>query len=57
MFKDILVHIKYPYAVVIIMIVWLGTLALYMIDQDLPIIPMVVINSVLTAFIARHAMN
>jgi hypothetical protein len=57
MFKDILVHIKYPYAVFIIMIVWLGTLSLYLIDEKLPIILMVVCDSVLTAFIARHAMN
>lgn len=57
MFKDILVHIKYPYAVFIILVVWAGTLALYLIDEQLPIIWMVVIDSVLTAFIARHAMS
>lgn len=57
MFKDILVHIKYPYALVVITIIWIGTLSFYLIDQELPIIPMVIINSVLTSFIARHAMN
>jgi hypothetical protein len=57
MLKDILVHIKYPYAAGVVVIVWIGTLTMYLMDRNLPIITMVIINSVLTALITRHAMN
>jgi hypothetical protein len=57
MFKKILIHVKHPYAVGVVVVVWVGTLAFYSIDDQLPITVMVVINSVLTLAITRHAMN
>lgn len=57
MFKKILMHIRHPYVVGIVAVVWLGTLAFYDIDNNLPVTAMVIINSILTLLITRHAMN
>ncbi|HYF96938.1 MAG TPA: hypothetical protein VD947_02755 [Patescibacteria group bacterium] len=57
MFRKILIHIKHPYAVGVVTVVWLGTLAFYQIDKELPVTPMVILNSILTLAIARHAMK
>jgi hypothetical protein len=57
MFRKILPHIKHPYVVGIVIIVWVGTLALYSIDRQLPITAMVVINSILTILVTKHAMG
>lgn len=57
MFSKIIIHIKYPYAVGVLSIIWLGTLGYYVIDQNLPILAMVIVNSLVTLLIAKHAMN
>jgi hypothetical protein len=57
MFRKILVHIRHPYVVGVITVVWVGTWAFYRIDNDLPVTAMVIIDSLLTLVITRHAMN
>jgi hypothetical protein len=57
MYNKILVHLQYPYTVGIILIIWVGSLALYMIDETLPIILMVIINSLLTLLFTYHSMR
>ncbi|HET7673193.1 MAG TPA: hypothetical protein VFK11_01615 [Candidatus Saccharimonadales bacterium] len=41
----------------IVTVVWVGTWAFYRIDNQLPVTAMVIIDSVLTLIITRHAMN
>jgi hypothetical protein len=57
MFRKIILHVKHPYVVGIVIVVWVGTLSLYTIDRDLPVTAMVVVNSVLTILVTRHAMS
>jgi hypothetical protein len=57
MFRKILLHIKHPYVVGIVIVVWVGTLVFYVIDQELPITAMVVLNSLLTVLVVKHAMS
>lgn len=57
MFRKILLHVKHPYVVGIVIVVWVGTLSLYNIDRDLPITAMVILNSILTILVTRHAMS
>lgn len=57
MFSKIVMHIRHPYVVGIITVVWIGTWAFYDIDNDLPVTAMVILNSILTLAITRHAMN
>lgn len=57
MFKKILIHVKHPYAVGIVTVVWIGTLAFYSIDTQLPITAMVIANSFLTLIVTYHAMK
>jgi hypothetical protein len=56
-FRKILPHIKHPYVVGIVIVVWVGTMSLYNIDRDLPITAMVVLNSLLTILVTKHAMS
>ncbi|HEX5797294.1 MAG TPA: hypothetical protein VFX86_02800 [Candidatus Saccharimonadales bacterium] len=57
MFRRILMHIRHPYVVGIVTVVWVGTWAFYDIDNQLPVTAMVIIDSLLTLAITRHAMN
>jgi hypothetical protein len=57
MFRKILIHVKHPYAVGVVIVVWVGTLAFYQIDNQLPITLMVIFNSILTLAVTQHAMK
>ena len=57
MFKQILIHVKHPYAVGVLIVIWTGTLIFYNIDNQLPITAMVILDSIVTLLITRHAMN
>lgn len=52
MFKDIALYIKHPYTAGIIVIIWLGTLGLFATDQNLPIVAMVFIDTVVSLLLA-----
>ena len=52
MLKEFILFIKYPYTAGVIGIIWLGSAALMAIDQDLPVIRIVVINMILSIVIS-----
>ncbi len=52
MLRDLLLFVKYPYAALIIGIMWLGTAALIAIDRTLPVVNMVMINMIASLIIA-----
>lgn len=57
MFNKILPYVKYPYATGIIVVIWLGTLAFSLIDSELPIVYLVIIDSLVTLLIMRSSMK
>ena len=57
MFNKFLPYVKYPYATGIIIVIWLGTLAFSLIDPKLPIVYLVIIDSVVTLAIMRNSMK
>ena len=57
MFSKFLPYVKYPYATGIIIVIWLGTLAFTIIDDQLPVVWLVVIDSVVTILILRSSMK
>jgi len=52
MLKEFILFIKYPYTAGVIATIWLGSALLMAINQDLPIIPMVIINMVSSVIIS-----
>ncbi len=52
MLKDFILFIKYPYTAGVIATIWLGTVGMAAIDQNLPVIRMVIINMIATCVIA-----
>ncbi len=48
----ILFATAYPYTMSIIAIIWIGTAFLFLVDKNLPVLTMVIINSIATVFIA-----
>jgi len=50
--KDFILFIKYPYTAGVIATVWLGSATLMAINNELPIVPMVVINMLTSVVIA-----
>lgn len=57
MFNKLLPYVKYPYATGIILVIWFGTLAFTQIDQNLPIVALVIINSLVTLYILHGSMK
>lgn len=57
MFNKILPYVKYPYATGIIVVIWVGTLAFFVIDNKLPIVVLVVIDSIVTLLLLRGSMK
>lgn len=52
MLKEFLLFIKYPYTAGVIVTIWLGSAALLAINQELPLITIVIINMFASVFIA-----
>ncbi len=52
MLKDFILFIKYPYTAGVIVTIWLGSAALIAINEDLPLIRIVIINMLASTFIA-----
>lgn len=52
MLKDFILFIKYPYTAGVIITIWLGSAALIAINQDLPMIRIVIIDMLASVFIA-----
>jgi hypothetical protein len=52
MLKDFILFIKYPYTAGVIVTIWLGSAALIAINEDLPMIRIVIINMLASVFIA-----
>lgn len=52
MFKDAALYIKYPYTAGTIAAIWIGTLGLYAIDRELPIIIMASINTFISLLLS-----
>lgn len=52
MLKEFILFIKYPYTAGVIATVWLGSAILMAINGDLPVVPMVMINLVVSVIIA-----
>lgn len=50
MFKALFVYVKYPSVAGIISVIWLGSGILILFDRQLPILHIVVLNSVISAF-------
>jgi hypothetical protein len=52
MLKEILLFIKYPYTAGVIVTIWLGSAALLAINQELPLVTMVIVDMFASVFIA-----
>ncbi len=52
MLKEFILFIKYPYTAGVIATIWLGTAVLMAINQDLPIVPMVIIDMAVSVVIS-----
>ncbi len=52
MLKEFLLFIKYPYTAGVIITIWLGSAALMAINQDLPLIKIVIANMLASVLIA-----
>lgn len=52
MFKDFILFIKYPYTAGVIGTIWLGSAALLAINQELPVVRLVVIDMFASVLIA-----
>lgn len=52
MLKDFILFIKYPYTAGVIVTIWLGSAALIAINEELPMIRIVIINMLASVFIA-----
>lgn len=52
MFKDMALYIKHPYTAGTIAIIWLGTLGLYASDQNLPIVAMIFVDTIVSLLLA-----
>ncbi len=57
MHKEFLLFIKYPYTAGVIVTIWLGSAALLAINNDLPLIKIVIINMFASVFIAFMGFN
>lgn len=57
MLKEFILFIKYPYTAGVIATIWLGTAVLMAINNDLPIIPMVITNMAVSVIIAGVGFN
>ncbi len=52
MLKEFILFIKYPYTAGVIATIWLGSAAMVAINQDLPLIRIVMIDMVVSVIIA-----
>lgn len=52
MLKNILLHVRYPYTAGVIIVVWLGTAVLSVMDNDASLEGMLAANVVVTTMIA-----
>ncbi len=52
MLKEFLLFIKYPYTAGVIVTIWLGSALMLAVNQDLPLIKIVIINMLASVFIA-----
>jgi hypothetical protein len=52
MYKDLMLIVKYPYAAMINSTIWLSTIALMLINRELPILSIVTINMVATFIVS-----
>ena len=52
MLKDFILFIKYPYTAGVIVTIWLGSAALIAINDQLPMIRIVIIDMLASTFIA-----
>lgn len=50
-------HIKYPYTIGILLVVWAGSATLYAIDTNLPVVYMVIVNSLITLYLINSSMR
>ncbi|MBP7767438.1 hypothetical protein KA068_02870 [Candidatus Saccharibacteria bacterium] len=50
--KELLLFIKYPYTAGVIVTIWLGSAVLLAINQDLPMVRIVMIDMLTSVFIA-----
>lgn len=50
--RDLMLFIKYPYTAGIIATMWLGTASILAIDQELPVVDIVIIAMIATVIIA-----
>lgn len=57
MHKELLLFIKYPYSAGVIITIWLGSAALLAINNELPLIKIVIINMFASVFIAHFGFN
>ena len=57
MLKKILPYVKYPYATGMIVVIWLGTLAFFLIDNQLPIVYLVIVDSIVTLALLHGSMK
>jgi hypothetical protein len=57
MHKEFLLFIKYPYSAGVIITIWLGSAALLAINNDLPLIKIVIINMLASVFIAHFGFS
>jgi hypothetical protein len=55
--KKILPYVKYPYATGMIVVIWLGTLAFFLIDNQLPIVYLVIVDSIVTLALLHGSMK
>jgi len=52
MLKEFILFIKYPYTAAIIATIWLGSAVLMALNDNLPVIQMVIINMLASVFLA-----
>jgi hypothetical protein len=52
MLKEFLLFIKYPYTAGVIVTIWLGSAALLAINQELPLVTIVIVDMFASVFIA-----
>jgi hypothetical protein len=52
MLKDFILFIKYPYTAGVIATIWLGSAVLMAINRDLPMVTIVMINTIVSVCVA-----